>query len=67
VRVRETCGHLHFEVTDNGAGFTPNGSRPGSGLTNMGDRLGAVGGSFELESSPGSGTTVRGHVPVSYD
>jgi signal transduction histidine kinase len=67
VRVHETCGQLQFEITDNGVGFTPNGSRPGSGLTNMGDRLGAVGGSFELESSPGSGTTIRGHVPVSYD
>lgn len=34
------------------------------GLTNMRDRLEALGGSFEVRSALGAGTIVRGVVPV---
>jgi hypothetical protein len=37
---------------------------PGHGLTNLGDRLAALGGSLTIDSSPGNGTRVRGSVPV---
>jgi signal transduction histidine kinase len=30
----------------------------------MADRLDAIGGELEIESSPGAGTTVRGRIPV---
>ena len=36
----------------------------GAGLTNMSDRLGAVGGRLTIESKPGEGTRVRGAVPL---
>ena len=36
----------------------------GSGLRNMADRLAALGGRLEVESAPGAGTTVSGHLPV---
>jgi len=36
-------------------------------LTNMSDRLGAVGGRLTVESEPGSGTRVRGEVPLAFD
>ena len=55
-----------FEVVDDGVGFDVDAVRRdgGQGLTNLADRLGAVSGSLEVESSGGAGTTVRGTVPV---
>jgi signal transduction histidine kinase len=64
VRVWEEEGALLFEVADDGAGFTPDGRPSGAGLANMSDRLGAVGGLIRLEAALGSGTKVRGVVPV---
>jgi signal transduction histidine kinase len=55
---------LRFSVRDDGVG-TPDGSiAPGTGITNMGDRLAAVGGALEIGSTAGVGTTVRGNVPT---
>jgi signal transduction histidine kinase len=54
-----------FSVTDDGPGFDPaTGSREtgGSGLQNMRDRLAALGGSCQVDSSPGRGTTVAGRI-----
>ncbi len=58
---------LRFTVRDAGRGFRRNGSNGGSGLTNMRDRLAAVGGRIEIEASPGAGTCVTGEVPVDGD
>lgn len=57
---------LRFTVSDDGAGFetAPAGVGPGYGFINMRDRLGAIGGSLEITSAPGSGATVRGTVPA---
>jgi signal transduction histidine kinase len=54
---------LRFEVRDDGAGFDPSASPPGAGLTNMRDRLWAVGGELSVLSSAG-GTVVAGSVPL---
>ena len=64
VCVGEREGELWFEVTDDGAGFESNGSADGSGLTNMRDRVGAVGGTLNFESSSGKETIIRGSIPV---
>jgi len=56
-------GRLRFVVEDDGRGFDPALAR-GTGLTNMRDRLEAIGGALELDSAPGRGTTVRGQIPV---
>ena len=54
---------LHFEVRDDGGGF--NGEVvEGAGLTNMRDRLAAVGGELEITSAVGQGTVVTGTVPL---
>ena len=54
-------GALRFEVRDDGGGF--NGEVvEGAGLTNMRDRLAAVGGDLEIASVPGKGTVVTGTV-----
>jgi len=59
-------GVLAFEVRDDGAGFELDGTNGagGSGLTNLRDRLAAVGGVVRIESAPGRGTLVAGTVPV---
>ena len=44
VRVRESAGKLRFEVSDDGVGFAPATAMNGGGLTNMRDRVAAVGG-----------------------
>ena len=57
-------GQLTFEVSDDGRGFDSASTPGGSGTQNMADRLAALGGSIEIRSHPGSGTTVRGRIPV---
>lgn len=42
----------------------PSGNQNGAGLTNMGDRLDALGGTVEVTSRPGQGTTVSGTLPA---
>jgi signal transduction histidine kinase len=64
VRLRVENGDLAFAVEDDGAGFDRVATPRGSGLQNMADRLEAVGGSLEIESTPGAGTTVSGQIPV---
>lgn len=52
-------------VEDNGVGFIPmpNGVENHLGLLGMRERVEMLGGKFEVESSPGKGTTVRVEVP----
>ena len=57
-------GDLRFEVRDDGRGFVPAEVAPGDGLMNMRDRMASVGGELEIQSAPGSGTTVIGTIPV---
>ncbi|MGH3041025.1 MAG: sensor histidine kinase [Gaiellaceae bacterium] len=56
---------LRFAVVDDGAGFEQEEVRPGAGLTNMRDRLAAVGGELAIGSEPGAGTRVTGRIPSS--
>lgn len=58
-------GELEFEIRDDGCGFDPAATGRGNGFTNMRDRLGAFGGTIEIESTPGNGTQVTGRVPLS--
>jgi signal transduction histidine kinase len=64
VRLLVHEGRLSFEVSDDGIGFDAKTVQYGSGLGNMRDRLEAAGGRLEVRSTPGSGTTVAGYVPV---
>jgi len=57
-------GELRFEIADDGCGFAAGPRNGGSGITGMSDRLAAVGGELWVESTPGEGTRVRGHLPL---
>jgi signal transduction histidine kinase len=57
-------GGLHFEVKDEGRGFSRSDATTGTGFVNMADRLGALGGTLEIISAPGEGTTVSGWLPA---
>jgi len=62
VTIRQEAEVLTFDVTDDGTGFDPAAARSGTGVQGMADRLAAIGGSLELVSAPGAGTTVRGRI-----
>jgi signal transduction histidine kinase len=64
VTLRTEDAQLIFEVTDDGRGFEATTTPLGSGLQNMADRLAALGGSIEVQSKPGAGTSVWGRIPL---
>src|SRR5262249_40739270 len=55
---------VHFSIVDDGCGFAMDSGGGNIGLTNMTDRIGAVGGSLAVRSSPGAGTEVEGWIPL---
>ena len=62
VRVALAGDHTTIEVRDEGSG----GVDParGSGLSGLADRVSALGGTLEIESPAGVGTTVRARIPA---
>jgi signal transduction histidine kinase len=63
VELTTTPGRLSVLVRDDGAGFAQ-ADLPGTGLTNLRDRVEALGGRFRVETEPGKGTTVIADLPV---
>jgi signal transduction histidine kinase len=64
IRLWAEDGSLAFTVKDDGRGFDPSAIGYGTGLQGMADRLAALGGSLEIRSAPGEGTTVSGRLPA---
>jgi signal transduction histidine kinase len=65
VRVWEDDAAVHWEVADDGAGFDlASSAGAGHGFVNIRDRMGAFGGTMEVVTAFGAGTTIRGHVPL---
>ena len=62
VTLRQDGDQFQFDVEDDGAGFEAE-LVTGTGLQNMEDRLGAVGGRLTVRTAPGQGTLVSGRVP----
>ncbi|HTD79748.1 MAG TPA: ATP-binding protein, partial [Chloroflexota bacterium] len=56
---------LTLAVCDQGPGFDTDISHAGTGLQGMLDRMAAVGGTLDVVSVVGQGTTVRGRAPAS--
>jgi signal transduction histidine kinase len=59
---------LRVVIADDGQGFTPGSQRSGKarplGLTSMRERVEALGGTFRVNSQPGSGTRVTATIPI---
>jgi signal transduction histidine kinase len=55
---------LHLTITDDGAGFDVVDRPAGTGLSNLRDRLDAVGGVLQVRSAPGHGTTISGFIQL---
>jgi signal transduction histidine kinase len=64
IRLRQSDGELRFEVADDGVGFDTVAGSDGTGLQGMADRLDAIGGTLDVVSAPGAGTTVAGWLSV---
>jgi signal transduction histidine kinase len=64
LELAERDGALRFTVADDGHGYDAASINGSAGLQNMTDRIGALGGSLQIVSSPGYGTTVKGTVPI---
>jgi signal transduction histidine kinase len=62
IRVGRDDGQLAVEVADDGVGGTDPGQ--GSGLRGLADRVSALGGSLEISSPVGAGTTVSARIPT---
>jgi signal transduction histidine kinase len=55
---------LHLHVKDNGIGFNREETRRGFGIQGMEERVKALNGSFQLQTSPGRGCQIKVRIPV---
>jgi signal transduction histidine kinase len=64
VELADGEGALRCSISDDGKGFDPATTARGAGLQNMSDRIEALGGTFQVTSAPGAGTTIATSVPM---
>ena len=69
VTIQKLAQSITMEITDNGRGFEVDRVLIAKGNNRLGvlgmrERVQMVGGQFDLESTPGTGTTIRAQVPV---
>jgi signal transduction histidine kinase len=66
VKVCEEGSSLRVRVSDDGKGFDPSAQTDGFGLIGMRERAELAGGTMELRSAPGEGTTIGAVIPTAY-
>ena len=64
ITVAECDDSLRFDVRDDGGGFDLDTVPAGAGLTNIRDRVAAVGGRVTIEAAPGRGTRISAAIPL---
>jgi PAS domain S-box-containing protein len=66
VQLREDSDEIHLIVRDSGKGFDVKAALKGKGLglTSMRERVRLINGTINIESKPGSGTTIHIRVPL---
>lgn len=65
INITHEVNAMKITIGDNGKGFFIDGTVKGNGLINMEKRIEDIGGTFEIISSPGSGTTITATLPDS--
>jgi len=63
VEVSANDGAIQCTIRDNGIGFDPKAATI-SGLRGLADRVRAAGGTLEIQSHPGQGTTITARLPI---
>jgi signal transduction histidine kinase len=66
IDVSEDGERLRVRVQDEGNGFDPTSRSDGFGLTGMRERVTLAGGTLELSSAPGQGTTITAVLPATH-
>ncbi|MGL5940760.1 MAG: sensor histidine kinase [Waterburya sp.] len=66
VRIKLSRSHeqIYLTVTDDGKGFDPNQNQAGFGLRGMQERIAAVKGQLQLQTSPGQGCKIKVEIPL---
>lgn len=64
IHLQAVDGELILEVSDNGLGFDPATAEETGGLATIRRRIMALGGTMELSTHDGNGTTLRATVPL---
>lgn len=64
VEIHENGETVEVLVRDDGVGFDPSADTNGFGVLGMRERVELLDGTLEIDSSPGTGTTVRATLPV---
>jgi signal transduction histidine kinase len=63
IRLKRDGGMLHIRIADNGRGM-PAHVKQGIGVRSIRERAEELGGSFDIESAPGSGTKIHVRLPI---
>ena len=64
IKLSKTKQRFKIYIHDNGKGFNLSTSAKGIGLVTMQERVKMLGGSIEVESKPGHGTTITADIPL---
>ena len=64
LKITEKENEILITIKDNGKGFKREQNRKGFGLLNMNDRANLLNGSFFIDSTTGSGTTIEIKIPL---
>ena len=64
IQVQEDQASVHVTVQDDGRGFDTTAQTRGFGLIGMHERADLLGGTLNIQSAPGNGTTVTGAFPA---
>jgi signal transduction histidine kinase len=57
-------GHVELAIHDTGTGFDPAATHTGSGLAHIRDRAAELGGTVDIDSTPGCGAALTVRVPA---
>jgi len=63
VQIDETADGIRLDVWDNGSGFAADSNKKTFGLLGMRERVTMLGGSLEIDSTPGEGTHISAWLP----